>query len=309
MTSSTNSRTDSRAVPRNTGGELIAHGAAHGSLGELWQGPVFHEGSWRVGLVTLPVSRHSYASFYATTDEVFRHQELTAKRESAIDLYLRRYGLELPAGYWRFTSDLPTGKGMSSSTADIVSIIRCLNGIFHRPEDPAATQSILRQIERSDAVHTDQYCLYLSGRHAVVRRYAAQIAFNVCYAYEDREIRTEDHPEEHLLAGYAESAEGYAHSLAALDTALTSQDSSAVAREATRSAELAQSYLPSPLVADLLSDHRDLGGVGVIRAHTGSVAGILLDTGCTGARRAALSRYFLSRGFRCYFTRGGYPLV
>lgn len=291
-------------------GLLIAHGAAHGSLGELWQGPVRHQGVWRLGLVTLPALRHSYASFYAAEPGAdYAGQEVPAKRRAAMRIFLESQDAKLPAGWWEFASELPVGKGMSSSTADILAVLRCLNMIFKKPEDHAATQRILSAIERSDAIHIDRYCLYLSGAHVAVRSYPAHLAYNVCYAYDDCEVLTDDFPESYLLDRYREAAGDYAASLRRLDAALTGRDPSAAAREATCSAELAQAYLPSALVGALLRDHRDLGAVGVVRAHTGTVTGLLSAGGFDSGRRAELCQYFLSHGYRCYFTRVGYPLV
>lgn len=301
------------ALPARQGpGALLAHGAAHGSLGELWQGPVPHGGVARIGLVTLPVPRHSYASYYAPEEgraDAGARAPLTAKRQAAVDLYLAYHRRVLPDGRWAFSSDLPVGKGMSSSTADILAVLRCLSSLLGTPEDPCVTREILRSIERSDAVHTDHYCLYLSGAHTVVRRYPSDVAFNVCYVYGACETRTDDYPEHHLLRRYAESSAAYASSLGRLDRALRARNTREIAREATRSVELAQRYLPSDIVDDLLRDHRALGGVGVVRAHTGTVAGLLSDEGFGAARRAELCAYFLARGYQCYFTRGGYPLV
>ena len=198
---------------------------------------------------------------------------------------------------------------MSSSTADILALIRCLDCLFDHKGDPETTRKILTTIERSDAIHADRYTLYLSGAHVRVRDYPSTVAFNVCYAYDEHEVRTEDYPEADLLRVYRNSARDYANSLRRLDAALTAQDGLAMAREATRSAELAQDYLPSGLVADLLRDYWDLGGVGVIRAHTGTVVGLLSTADFDATTRADLCGYFLSRGYRCYFTRAGYPLV
>ncbi|WP_329251619.1 hypothetical protein OG223_22815 [Streptomyces sp. NBC_01478] len=236
-------------------------------------------------------------------------ERLTEKRRATLKCYTRIHDVELPAGRWEFSSDLPVGKGMSSSTADILALIRCLDCLFDHKGDPETTRKILTTIERSDAIHADRYTLYLSGAHVFVRDYPSTVAFNVCYAYAEHEVRTEDFPETDLLRHYRDSASDYAHSLRRLDEALTAQDGLAMAREATRSAELAQDYLPSGLVADLLRDHWDLGGVGVVRAHTGTVVGLLSTADFDATTRADLCRYFLLRGYKCYFTRAGYPLV
>ncbi|WP_046731289.1 hypothetical protein [Streptomyces humi] len=264
--------------------------------------------------MTLPVSRHSYASYYskpapADPSDASPVAHLTAKRRAALECYTRLHDVELPAGRWEFSSDLPVGKGMSSSTADILALIRCLDSLFDHKDDPDTTRRILTAIERSDAIHADRYTLYLSGAHVFVRDYPSTVAFNVCYAYDEHEVRTEDYPETDLLHVYQDSARDYADSLRRLDEALTDQDGLAMAREATRSAELAQRYLRSDLVADLLRDYWDLGGVGVIRAHTGTVVGLLSTADFDATTRADLCRYFLLRGYRCYFTRAGYPLV
>ncbi|MFI9503654.1 hypothetical protein [Nocardia sp. NPDC052566] len=258
----------------------------------------------------MPISRHSYASYHRSRNDTKYHAaELPEKRRAALECYTRIYDVQVPPGRWEFTSDLPIGKGMSSSTADILALIRCLDSLFGHKADPEITRTILTTIERSDAIDADRFTLYLSGAHLTVKDYPSTAAFNVCYAYDEREVRTEDFPEEWLLGVYEGAAGEYASSLRRLDAALTRQDGLAMAREATRSAELAQEYLPSELVADLLHDYPDLGGVGVIRAHTGTVAGLLATRDFDAATRADLCRYFLHRGYRCHFTRAGYPLV
>lgn len=258
----------------------------------------------------MPISRHSYASYHVDgNDAKYSETSLTEKRRAALDCYTRIYGVAMPPGRWEFSSDLPVGKGMSSSTADILALIRCLDCLFGHKGDPETTRRILTTIERSDAVHADKFTLYLSGAHITVKDYRSSAAFNICYAYDEHEVRTEDFPEDWLLRVYTAAASEYSASLQRLDAALTAQDGPAMAREATKSAELAQEYLPSRLVADLLQHYSDLGGVGVIRAHTGTVAGLLSTSDFDAATRAELCRYFLDRGYRCHFTRAGYPLV
>jgi hypothetical protein len=68
----------------------------------------------------------------------------------AINLFLQRHGVSLPSGRWRFVTDLLRGKGMASSTADIVATIRCLDAIFGT-QSADIIPAILKEIERSEA--------------------------------------------------------------------------------------------------------------------------------------------------------------
>jgi uncharacterized protein involved in propanediol utilization len=75
-----------------------------------------------------------------------------SKSRKAVAYYLDHYGKILPSGRWMFNTELEQGKGMASSTADIVATIRCLDSIFGHDSSSALIAKILRNIERSDSV-------------------------------------------------------------------------------------------------------------------------------------------------------------
>lgn len=59
-----------------------------------------------------------------------------SKCQKAIDLYLQKFNQNLPNGNWIFSSELVRGRGMASSTADMVATLRCLDSLFGRQSSP-----------------------------------------------------------------------------------------------------------------------------------------------------------------------------
>lgn len=64
---------------------------------------------------------------------------------------LRRYGLP-PQGQLRLESDIPRGKGLASSTADLIASCRAVARYHRLPLDPDVLETILRDIEPSDGL-------------------------------------------------------------------------------------------------------------------------------------------------------------
>lgn len=285
-------------------GEAAARGQCRGSAGEIWQGPVDDSGGLsRIGIVTLPINRYSTAIFYA--DSRAEIEPLSPKRALAVGEFERRTGLLTPPGRWEFHSDLFPGRGMASSTADVVAILRCLADLHHYPISPLTLQSVLLTIERSDPVFVDAWSLYLSSAQEVQRVFASALAFTVCFGFDPGNIRTNSFSESTLTDHYRRRHQKYAHSLSDVITALEEGNVALLASGATASAWMAQDYLPSPLVAGLLEDYEHLGASGIFRAHTGTLSGLIFEHPPDAEKRSRASNYFASRGSQMIECQGG----
>lgn len=283
----------------------IARGQCRGSAGEVWQGPVHRDESFssRIGLVTLPINRYSTASL--DSSGLDNRETLTVKRLRAVELFCSRTGLPLPKGEWRFQSDLLPSRGMASSTADIVAALRCVADRYQYHLRPELIASILSDIERSDPVFLDTWALYLSGAQQTHRLFGSGLNLTVCFGFDKGNVHTREHPEERMLEYYESHSAEYGRSLKRVVTALEASDSTAMAAESTVSASLAQGYLPSALVADLIQDLDDLGATGVCRAHTGTLAGLLFAQRPTAGHLKELSKYYESKGTTMTACQGG----
>ncbi|RDZ26092.1 hypothetical protein [Lysobacter silvisoli] len=294
-----------RAVPASAAAPTVRSGVCHGTLGELLQGPYERGGELHIGLISLPIRRYSWVHF-AQGEAGDIDAELTSKPRcrQAIALYLKHYGLRLPPGRWSHDSELPIGKGMASSTADIVATVRCLDQVFARRSPPPLVAALLRQIERSDSVFLDRHALYLSGLQEVVRTFARPLRLHACYIDEGGAVETESAAAP-LLAHYRRRQGEYARNLDAMLAAFGQRDPRAICACSTRSAALSQGVLPKPSFAAMQRHRRELGADGIVVAHTGSLIGYLYARRPSAARMSELSAFFHGLGRQCRFVETG----
>lgn len=280
----------------------LAAGMCHGVLGELWQGPV--DGS--VAVVSLPVPGFSRAVLSPSDKPEDCSVPLTPLRYAAVQAFQERYpDARLPHGVWSFDSDLAVGHGMASSTADIVAVLRCLASATGTALSDTGVVEILRTLERSDPVFRPRVCLYKTAKHELVEEFDSDITFHACYALGPAGVETRCIEEDVLLRAYRRYAGAYSDSLKRIRQALRARDLSAIAEESTRSALLAQAYLPNPVVDELSRDFTNLGALGLARAHTGSIVSLLFGTPLSIADKEKLSQYFHQRNLTAQFKEVG----
>lgn len=305
-------RTNVACLPSASASELIGSadaapaffsGICNGTLGELLQGPLVHAGQMQICIISLPIRRYSWAHYLcgASGD----HDAELGRRpkcRKAIDLYLRWHGLTLPKGSWAFSSELPWGRGMASSTADIVATLRCLDAMFARRSDAAMIRAVLREIERSDSVFLESYALYLSGLQEVIRLLPGNPAFHVCYIDEEKAVDTEA-VTARLFSHYGSHLQPYQNNLAAMLDAFDRGDLRGIARCATQSAVLGQGAVPKKSLTAMLNNRERFGADGVVVAHTGSLIGYLFVDRPGAMQVGELSAFFLSLGHQCQYAQ------
>jgi L-threonine kinase len=211
----------------------------------------------------------------------------------------------VPRGRWQLHSELPVGKGMASSTADIVATLRCLYNVFELPYEQSVVTEILREIERTDTVFLDEFALYLSAHHRVVASLGDRIGLHTCYVVEDAVVDTDGVTDE-LLRDYRSRAGRYRRCLSELLDAFRRNDAHGVARGATASARLSQDVVPKESFDDVVANQSALGADGVFVAHTGSVIGYLFRAQPGRTQMDELSAFFRSLGSQCAFARAGW---
>ncbi|MER6716271.1 hypothetical protein [Streptomyces sp. NPDC000877] len=311
----TSPRTPSPGVPRVASG--VASGVCHGTLGELYQGPLRAGPDPDIAVVSFPVGRHSRVSFTpgavpgpgvnpgAVPGAPPPPSPLGEKSATAVRLFLEHYGLRLPPGEWTARSELRVGVGMASSTADIVATLRCLFRLFSLPYDTEVVVGVLAAIERADSVFLDEFALYLSGRHRLVRRLGTDIGFHTAYVTEPGTVDTAA-VTPLLLEHYRRRGAAYEQCLTDLLKGFACGDAAAVARAATSSAVLSQEVLPKATFEGVLAHRERFGADGVFVAHTGCLTGYLFTRRPDSRLRSELAAFFRSLGHPCSFARAGY---
>ena len=220
-----------------------------GSCGELLQG-------WHAGepfLVTCPIARYTTVRASATLQGLVG---LGEKSRRALQLYLHEAGIEkLPFGM-RLTSELPQGKGMASSSADIAATLAAASHAFGRPLAPEAILRLAVQVEPTDAVFlAGIVCLnQVTGR--VQRRYRSLSYPQLTIFDTGGTVDT--------AACHAETMGQEAHPWEPLLSALA-QGERRLAEAATQSARWNQAVLPKDA----------LEALGLVAAHSGTVVGVI----------------------------------
>ncbi|MER6553776.1 MULTISPECIES: GHMP family kinase ATP-binding protein [Streptomyces] len=292
---------------KNLAGDTVS-GVCQGTLGELYQGPLRAGTDPEIAVVSFPVDRHSWVYFSPGTaagPPGPHPPPLKEKSATAARLFLDHYGLALPPGDWLTHSELPVGVGMASSTADIVATLRCLFRVFSLPYATEVALGILAEIERADSVFLDEFALYLSGRHQVVRRLGRDVGFHTAFVTEAGTVDTAA-VTPLLLDHYRRRGEEYQGCLTDLLKGFDSGDRPAVARAATISAALSQEVLPKATFSTLQAHRERFGADGVFVAHTGCLVGYLFASRPQPDVKSDLSAFFHSLGHQCTFAQGGY---
>lgn len=286
--------------------QMIRSGVCHGTLGELIQSPFICDGEIHISLISLPVKKYSWMHFIHGEDGHL-DEDLAGKDKCrrAVDIYLTLHRKQLPRGKWTHDSELLEGKGMASSTADIVATIRCLDAIFLHRSSIESISAILRKVERSDSVFLDTYALYLSGQQKIVNHFGSAPAFHACYIDEGNRIDTEQ-VGERLLSHYERHLSAYAANLDRVINAFLKEDLATIARCSTASAVLGQDAIPKRNLNVLLANQGRYQADGIVVAHTGSLLGYLYIRKPSPTLMGELSAFFHSLGYQCRFVQTGF---
>lgn len=306
----------SRAAPRVTppvegapAARVAGVGSCLGTLGELFQGPICWGGELEIAIASLPFSGRSRCTYeLGAVEGASDGLEGRPKTSRAIALLLAQHGLRLPPGRFRFSSDLEVGKGMASSTADIVAALRCVGRVVGRRFRTREIMDVLRPVERSDSVFLREGALYLSQRHQVVVRFGRTLGYTAAYLVEPGAVDTEA-VRECLLDHYRRSLPTYRAALEGFIAGAVQRDPFRVAAAATESARLSQRCLPKRCFVAMRSALQALGADGLFVAHTGSVVGYLYARPPSRERRAELEAFFAGFGQQVRFARVGWADV
>ncbi|GHE73704.1 GHMP family kinase ATP-binding protein [Streptomyces vinaceus] len=264
---------EAHARPRAAEIDICGTGTAFGTFGELLQGVL--PGDDRHFMVTFPVAGWSRAVFRHSPG----HQGFTVwpphKRKAVriAELALAAAG-RTGGGSLELSSELPEGKGMASSSADLVATVRAVGAAVGTTFAAAEIESFMRKIEPTDGVMYDQIVAY-HHREAELREELGMLPPVVIVGHDEGgQVDTIAHNRQARVVGEAEKAE-YAVLLAELCEAVRGQDLRAVGRVATRSAELNAAARSRRSLPELQRICADTGGLGVACAHSGTVLGIL----------------------------------
>jgi uncharacterized protein involved in propanediol utilization len=278
-------------------GTAIAH------HGEILQG-VFEDGVGRLhrGLITLPlVSQRSVARFRASDKTEIRPRP-TDRRKSAraARLTLDMLGHHDQGGDLFVDSSIAIGHGLGSSTADVIASIHSAANAAGAAMSPAKVSALAVAAEDAcDAVaYGAQPVLFAHREGRVIEFFEGEYPPLIVVG-----VRTDPRPIDTLSLARArydnEEIELFRVVRGLAARAFRAQDPRMLGRVATLSATISQRRLPKPGFTALLDLCGHFGACGVQVAHSGTVAGILIDasTNASATQASALARAASRAGF------------
>lgn len=259
------------------------------TCGELVQGTLDGEPC----LVSCPIDRFSLAEIRLWADPGWRLPPDAPKAAAAIWAALAGMGRQSRGGCLRLRSELPRGRGYGSSTADIGAALYALGWALDRPLAAAEVVRLATAIEPSDSTLLPGLALldHRCGRWYRLLGPAPPLA--VVVLDPGQEVDTLAFNRLDQRATLKRLIPRHREAFALLETGLRSGDWPAVGEAATLSARAHQQILPAPLLEPALALARMVGALGVCRAHSGSLLGLLLDPARADA--AAVTRFVARR--------------
>ncbi|MFF2079260.1 kinase [Kitasatospora sp. NPDC058162] len=246
---------------------------AFGTFGELLQGALPGGPEF---LVTLPVDRWARARFRLDPGGPLRvfpsHKTKTRRVAEAMLAACGR-----PAGgVLLLDGDLPVGKGMASSSADLVATVRAVGAAVGLDTSPAEVERWLRPIEPTDGVMHPGVVAFDHREVRLRERLGGLPAATVVGVDEGGLLDTVAFNRMPKAFSPAQRAE-YAELLAELGAAVRAGDLARVGTVTTRSAVLNQRLAPKRNLDAVLAIAERVGAAGVVCAHSGTLLGVLLD--------------------------------
>ncbi|MFD4628880.1 kinase [Streptomyces sp. NPDC058284] len=290
--------------PREAAPPGVGVGTAFGTFGELLQGVLPEDdGDF---LVTLPVARWTMATFRQGSPsgelEVRPAGKVKALRLARMIADLAPEGPDhVPGGVLTVSSVIPEGKGLASSSADLVATARAVGRALGVAMPPARIERLLSRIEPTDGV---LYPAIVAFHHRSVRLRSvlgALPAMAVVGIDEGGSVDTVDFnriPKPFT----ATDRRAYAGLLGRLTDAVRHGDLAEVGRIATRSALMNQRLRHKKALGPMLEVCREVGGLGVAVGHSGTTLGVLLD-----ATDPAYTRRVMAAAQACGELTGGGP--
>ena len=271
----------SNRIPAS-GRPLVGRAITPGTCGEFAQGPLpdgeqFH--------VTCPINKTATvvveirpARKYKLTG-LHAHQSKLAMAIGYACAYFDLDGIDIHT--WS-SGDLDIGKGMGSSTADVLAGIRAVADAIGETLSPEQEGHLATKVESSDGTMYVGIAAVNQKTGMAIRQWEWYPEFVIVMLVPKNTVLTESIE----FGGKEKLALEYATVLADFDKAIEARSIEDFAATSTRAVDLNAAYLPNRYAYRLNSRLPDLGALGLNIGHTGTVCGLLFPNTTEGLRLA-----------------------
>ncbi|MER8413022.1 hypothetical protein [Mesorhizobium sp. M1342] len=249
-----------------------------GTFGELLQGQLAADSVLQDShfLVTMPIALFARAHFTPIADTrsvtVYPSHKVKAKQlaENLVS------ALGAPGGILLLQSELPEGKGLASSSADLVAAARSIARCFNRRIRTSLIEKLMAEIEPSDGVMYPGVVAYQQRACRLLSFLGQMPPLAIVGIDEGGMVETVDYDQRRGEISASHRAK-YGELLDRARTAIPQGDATTIGRIATASALLHQERSPKEHLNSMLKASEATDALGIIVAHSGTMSGILLD--------------------------------
>ena len=248
-------------------------GKCNGTFGELIQG-VIGDSPF---LVSLPIEVKSTALFLPNpkTEKIsIMSSNPKPKSEQACRLLLKKHNIQT-GGKLLISSDLPEGKGMASSSADLIASLRAVAQSHSLLINESILSEITSTIEPTDGVMYRELVAYdyLNGRLIeVIGQLPRMILLGIDTGGTVESTLFNQIPKDYN----SEEKQLFSQALYLLKEGVQKKELSFIFEAATMSAKINEKRLAKPFFEEILEIAEENNG-GVVIAHSGTVIGVLLS--------------------------------
>lgn len=258
------------------------HGEAIGHHGELIQG-VFEdpEGNLHRGLLSLPCRQLNSRADFRPRDEagVTVTPVHCKKSRRAAELVLEGFGMGGIGGHLTIASNIPIGRGMGSSTADVLASILAVFDSLHSEPRPDIVMQIAVSAETAcDSTLFSQVAVLFAQREGkVIEAFRKPLPPIGLISVDTTAGQTIDTLAFKPARYSSAEIELFRPLRSTLRKALEASDLELLGRVATASARINERFLRKPRLHEIEAIGARRGAVGVQVAHSGTVVGLMFD--------------------------------
>jgi uncharacterized protein involved in propanediol utilization len=278
--------------------QLESIGTCSSSYGELLQGVLAGDEHF---LVTLPINISSKATFIPDSISGIRvHPSSKIKTQFFVEKLNEAYGLNL-SGTMTMQNEIPEGKGLSSSTADLVAALRAIENYLDILLPRNEIDAIFRSIEPSDGLLYPHSVVYKHRQCTLLRPLGHLPSLTIVSIDQGGTLDTVSYNKRPRV--YTEhDHKTYASLLEKMTFAFEIDDLHTIGSIATESALLNQRFNFKPHLDGMLRVARQVKAYGVINTHSGTCLGLLIDPSLTHMATEELLKIFCEDNLAIYQT-------
>jgi L-threonine kinase len=247
--------------------------ALPGTCGELVQGTLAGESC----LISCPIDYYSIAEVRFQPWGGWTVPEHAPKTRTALQAGLAYLGRTASGGYVRLQTKLPRGRGYGSSTADIGATLYALGQAAGQELVPSEVARLAVHVEPSDSSLFPGLALWDHRYGHVYEDLGAPPALMVVVLDPGGVVDTLAFNQLDHREVLRQLAPQHRAAFTLLREGLQQGNLEAIGVAATLSARAHQAILANPLLEPTLTLARDVRALGVCRAHSGTLLGLLLD--------------------------------